>query len=63
MSINQSSIANSELMFNRQLMQDQIFIKNSPTESALQKTFLPCKIKNIVVAGKNTVITATQNAD
>ena len=50
-------------MFNRQLMKDQIFIKNSPTESALQKTFLPCKIKNIVVAGKNIVITATQNAD
>ena len=33
-------------MFNKQLMQYQIFIKNPVTESALQKTFLPSRIKN-----------------
>ena len=35
-----------ELMFNKQLMEYQIFIKTPPAESALQKTFLPYKIKN-----------------
>ena len=39
-------IASVELMFNKQLMQYQIFIKNPPTKCALQKTFLPFKIKN-----------------
>ena len=33
-------------MFNKQLMQYQIFIKNPATESALQKTFLPSRIEN-----------------
>ena len=39
-------IASVELMFNKQLMQYQIFIKNPLTKCALQKTFLPFKIKN-----------------
>ena len=38
-------IANAELMFNKPLIQYQIFIKNLPAKSALQKTFVPCKIK------------------
>ena len=38
-------IANTELMFNKHLMQYQLFIKNPPTKSALQKTVLPYKIK------------------
>ena len=29
----------------KQLMQYQIFIKNPPVKSVLQKTSLPCKIK------------------
>ena len=32
-------------MFNRQLTQYQLFIKNPPAKSVLKKTFLPCKIK------------------
>ena len=32
-------------MFNKQLMQYQIFIKNPKAKNAFQKTFLPCKIK------------------
>ena len=38
--------ANAELMFNNELVQYQIFIENPPAESAFQKTFLLCKIKN-----------------
>ena len=33
-------------MFNKELMRYHIFIKNPSAESALQKTFLPRKIKN-----------------
>ena len=36
---------NAGLMFNKSLMQYQICIKNPPAKSALQKTFLPCKIQ------------------
>ena len=32
-------------MFNKQLTQYQLFIKNPTAKSALQKSFLPCKIK------------------
>ena len=45
-SMNQSSIKEtSVLMFNKQQIQYQIFIKNPLPKSALQKAFLPCKIK------------------
>ena len=37
------------VMFNKQLMQYQIFIKNPPAESAFQETFISCKIKNKIV--------------
>ena len=32
-------------MFDKQLMQYEIFIKNPLPQSTLQKAFLPCKIK------------------
>ena len=38
-----SLIANAELTFNKQLK--RYFIKSPFAKSALQKTFLPCKIK------------------
>ena len=48
-----------ELVFNKQLMQYQIFIKSQPASSALEKTFFSCKIKtksvlNIKAATKSS---------
>ena len=35
----------AEVMLNKQLTQCQLFIKKPTVKSALQKSFLPCKIK------------------
>ena len=37
-------VTNAELMFNKQLIQYQIFIKNTPAKTALQRAFLPCNL-------------------